>query len=134
MQQDPGPAPDPNGQYYWQRRGGKDAVMKPDGLLREPYDRKYPLYQEHTKLTMDWEGLKNDDGVTEYSREWWKATEGNGGAAFKQAHHETLAEMARLHYETGVIPGTKKWRDIYKAVGREAARERVSARMRSRRT
>jgi hypothetical protein len=118
MQADLGPAPDPDGKYWWQRRGGTDALMKPDGLLREPYDQKYALYHQNAKLTADWEQLKDDDGVTSYSREWWKAaaSPGPNTATFKQAYHETLAEMARLHYETGVIPGTKRWRDIYKAV------------------
>lgn len=115
MRLDPGPAPDPSGQYFWQRRGGTDGMMKPDGLLREPYDRKYPLYHRHTLLTMDWEGLKRDDGVSSYSRDWWGAAT-SGKATIKQAYHETIAEMARAHYKSGQLPGSKSWKAIYREV------------------
>jgi hypothetical protein len=37
MDKDPRPAPDPNGRYYWQRKGGIDAILAPDGSLRPGY-------------------------------------------------------------------------------------------------
>lgn len=123
---DPGPAPNPEGRYWWQRRGGSDGIMTPDGTLREPYDAKYPLYNAHTQLVeMMWEKLAKDDGVTEYSKKWWAAATGdNPTANFKSAYHETLAEMARIHHATGKVPGTRTWQAVYRVVNKNWKRKK----------
>lgn len=109
---DPGPAPDPNGRYYWQKQGGAAAVMTPDGSLREPYDKKYPIYQKMWEVLEQhsYQKFADSDGVSNYSAEYWKAwREGGsplGGSPVdtKLAFHETLAEMARIKYTTGKFP------------------------------
>ena len=91
---------------------GPDAVMKPDGSLREPYDKKYPAYTAMHEAFFSKNGIKEfaeADGVSEYSYEWWlnwKAKAGSGDYfnAGQSAIHETLAEMARTKYETGKFP------------------------------
>jgi hypothetical protein len=70
MLADPGPPPDPNGEYIWQKRGGTDGMMKADGTLRPPYDSKYPLYVEFERIYQI-DKLSKEDGVTPYSREYW---------------------------------------------------------------
>lgn len=101
---DPGPPPDPNGEYYWQKNGGKDAVMKPDGGLREPYDKKYPIYTAWHEASNKYSTEFADaDGVSDYSFEYWKAWKA-GTVGTHIAMHETLAEMARIKYETGKFP------------------------------
>jgi hypothetical protein len=85
------------------------------------------------------------DGVSEYSYEYWLNWKDKGGAsqfwAGQLALHETLAEMARIKYDTGKFPdhmgeriiswrgedvpkpsqaemdkNAKLWRDLYRAV------------------
>lgn len=106
------------------------TIMKPDGTLKAPFDEKYPTYQRYEQL---FEGnlarLAKEDGVSEYSRNWWEAVN-KGQALAKLGIHETLAEMTRLEYETGKVeaPPTLKdngfltsepsplWKDIYSTV------------------
>lgn len=103
---EPGPPPDPNGKYYWQKNGGKDAVMKPDGGLRPPYDKKYPTYTEMHEALFKYgmnEGFSQSDGVSDYSFEYWKGWK-SGTISTELALHETLAEIARVKYQTGEYP------------------------------
>ena len=129
---DPGPSPKPDAEHHWEKVGGLDAVMKPDGTLRPPYDEKYPAYQ----AMMQTYGMNGSaeyaagDGVSDYSDEYWKQWEANEKTAkyFHSAMHETLAEMARSKYTTGKFPehkgatptaktdNAKMWRDLYRAV------------------
>lgn len=106
------------------------SIMKPDGTLRAPFDEKYPTYQRYEQL---FEGnlarLAKEDGVSEYSRQWWEAVKA-GKALSKLGMHETLAEMTRLEYETGKVeaPPTLKdngfltstpsplWTEIYNTI------------------
>lgn len=64
--------------------------------------------------------MRADDGVTQYSRDYWNAyqrPDGSAGPVNKlSAMHETLAEMANLHYTTGKVPGSKEWRTLYRNV------------------
>ena len=110
---------------------GAEAFMHPDGTLGPKYAERYPVYQEYTKLMMNSEKMRNEDGCSEYSREWWNAykspnnsversyinVQGNeqkyttGKVTQDQAYHETLAEMARLDYErrhAGIPPDKVK--------------------------
>ena len=127
---EPGPPPKPDAEHHWDRVGGLDAVMKPDGTLRAPYDEKYPAYHLIEQATLPGsEKFANGDGVTNYSTEYWKQWEANKTAVnFQSAQHETLAEMAALKYTTGKFPEhkgdtqkvkdehAKIWRNLYRAV------------------
>lgn len=127
-----------------------DPVMNPDGSLKPPYDAKYPAYQAMVVAydNADKAMLAASDGVSEYSYDWWKnwRTKKNTSAPFLglaefSAVHETLAEMARIKYDTGKFPehmgerildwrgpdtpkpsqakldaNAKVWRDLYRAV------------------
>ncbi len=83
----------PKGKDRW------DVVMKPDGALREGFAEKYPLYQKYTEVMMPSisEGFAKSDGITDYSREWWKAWH-DQKANTTQAMHETIAEMTARAY------------------------------------
>jgi len=115
MIKEPGPPPNPEHPYYWGKRGGRDAVMAPDGTLHPPFDKKYPVYNEWTKITMDFGQMITDDGVSPYSVDWWKAWK-DTTAGIDNAFHETIAEIARLDQETGKPPGSQQWRDLYKLI------------------
>jgi hypothetical protein len=126
-----------------------DPVMKADGSLKAPYDKKYPAYQAMHEAFFTKNGIKEfaeADGVSEYSYEWWKNWKDKEGGegyfwAGQSAIHETLAEMAKIKYETGKFPehmgerilswrgedtpkpskaqmekNAKLWRDLYRAV------------------
>ncbi|HEY2244917.1 MAG TPA: hypothetical protein VGH47_11980 [Xanthobacteraceae bacterium] len=140
---DPGPPPDPNGQYYWQRNGGTDAMMTADGKLRPPYDKKYPYYSALHEAYFQHsisDHFAASDGVSDYSFEYWKGFKA-GTVNTELAMHETLAEMGRIKYTTGKFPdhigeriisyrgedkpkpsqatmdaNAKLWRDLYRTV------------------
>ena len=128
VMKDPGPPPNPNGEHYWERAGGTDAMMKPDGTLRPPYDQKYPIYAlMYPVLNIpSWEQFASSDGVSPYSIEYWKQWEARGklSADFLHAQHETLAEMAKAKYTTGRFPehqggrdlNVRIWRDLFRTV------------------
>lgn len=79
-----------------------DTYMKPNGLLREGYAEKYPLYQKWTEVMQPsiLEDFAKTDGITEYSKEWWKAWHAKT-ANTSQAMHETIAEMTAREYMEG---------------------------------
>lgn len=86
---------------------GPDPVMRADGTLKPPYDTKYPAYTAMVDFTTrSIEDFAAADGVSDYSFDWWKNWKANGGRAedAHSAQHETLAEMARIKYETGKFP------------------------------
>ncbi len=125
-----------------------DPVMRPDGSLKPPYDAKYPAYQAmHAAFNnRPLSDFSTSDGVSDYSYDWWKAWRSNTDSVGKvisghSAVHETLAEMARIKYDTGKFPdhmgerildwrgpdtpkpsqatmdaNAKVWRDLYRAV------------------
>jgi hypothetical protein len=110
---EPGPHGDPNGQYWWQKKGGHDAVMAPDGTLRAPYDKKYPFYQAWQKLSeLNYNKLRDSDGVSDYSKEYW-AGYLKGDVSIDSAYHETIAELSRLKFESGKLQGSKEWNALY---------------------
>jgi hypothetical protein len=141
---EPGPPPDPNGKYWWQRTGGQDAVFTMDDSLRPPYDAKYPVYtamhEAFGKRSFD--DFMVSDGVSDYSFEYWKRMKNEvTNENYRTAMHETLAEMGRIKYETGKFPdhmgeriisyrgedkpkpsqatmdaNAKLWRDLYRTV------------------
>lgn len=126
--------------------GPRDPVMNADGSLKPPYDEKYPAYtamrvlsERETLLS-----LADADGVSDYSFDWWKHWKENPNMQrLSQATNETMAEMARIKYQTGSFPdhmgerilswrgenepkpsqaqiesNAKRWRDLYDAVDR----------------
>ena len=97
---DPGPPPDPNHPYYWGKRGGSAAVMKPDGTLRPPYDTKYPLYEEWQQIQNMMPSLEDDDGITNYSKAYWSEWK-KGNVDTNLAYHETMAEIAYMNAKMG---------------------------------
>lgn len=103
VMKEPGPPPNPNAESYPQRRGGSFAVMSADGMLREPYASEYPLYTKYHELVdkVGIDQLAKSDGITDYSKEWWKAWK-DGKAQTDQAFHETIAEMTAREYTKAV--------------------------------
>jgi hypothetical protein len=125
--------------YRTQREGAikdVDIKMRGNGMLDEAGARRYPLYQEHTRITDDLHQMMRDDGVSSYSRDWWNAQEA-GKATLNQAIHETLAEIGALQQTTTlanmthiaraapneegqaflyVKPLSQQWKDLYASV------------------
>jgi len=90
-------------------------VMRADGTLKPPYDEKYPNYNDMEKALWmpDSQSWMQGDGVSDYSLNYWidydeKRKAGTDGLATFNARqlamHETLAEMARIKYQTGEFP------------------------------
>jgi phage-related protein (TIGR01555 family) len=105
------------------KRGGegwRGTIMKPDGTLRDEYAADYPVYTalypvlEHGDV---WDKLEQTDGVSDYSREWWEAYQHNS-ADRRSALHETMAEIAKGHWETGKVEAAPVWRRLYSTVNK----------------
>lgn len=110
--------------------------------------RHYKLLSGDLRFMAKWGGhdkmmarLEKDDGVTDYSRGYWKevgkipteeqkpasgssldimlagmrvgANEARRGQLRNLAIHETLAEMAAEKVRTGTLPGSEVWKDYY---------------------
>jgi hypothetical protein len=119
-------------------------IFTSTGALKPPYDAQYPALNEmnpaFARFTSD--DFAKTDGVSNYSREYWKQFESNpdSPANYRSAMHETLAEMAATKYRTGKFPehsrttpggplspsgtvpttaernaGTRRWRNLYRA-------------------
>lgn len=115
MMQDPGPPPDPDHQYWWGKKGGHDAIMNPTGEMRPPYDQKYPLCDEWAKIQNMRPSLEQDDGITDYSKTYWKEWE-KGAVNTNTAYHETMAEISRAQATMGkhsAVTGSG-WRRLYR--------------------
>ena len=111
--------------------------MRGNGMLDEEGARRYPIYQEHTRITEDLHQMMRDDGVSSYSRDWWNAQEA-GTATLNQAIHETLSEigaqsvlsdtLANITHIARAAPNaegqaflytkplSQQWKDLYTAV------------------
>ena len=115
MMQDPGPPPDPNHQYWWGKKGGLDAVMTPTGELRPPYDEKYPIVHEWNTIQNTRPSLEQDDGITDYSKSYWKEWE-KGNIKTDTAYHETMAEISRAMGSMGKHSAAtgSGWRRLYR--------------------
>ena len=108
---------------------GTDPVIAPDGSLRPPYDAKYPAYNAMYKAFESYSSREfaAADGVSDYSYEYWKGFK-KGNVTFELAVHETLAEMARIKYETGKFPDHMGERIIeYRTVTYEEAMPKFKA-------
>jgi hypothetical protein len=104
-----------------------DTVMKPDGTLREPFATKYPVYQAwKTIVDGHLDEMRESDGVSDYSKEYWKAITAKypGDTAMSKAFHETIAEMNRIKFETGKLPGSKRWQQLHQLMEKNWAQMR----------
>jgi len=108
--------------------------MRGDGTLKEGSvtASKYPVYNSLAAVVERpdaYNQLRKDDGVTQYSRSWWKAYE-EGTATIHQAMHETYAEINALAYAhkagragTLASQGVKSsWSKLYRAYQKESKR------------
>jgi hypothetical protein len=103
----------------------EDRLMTGAGYMTEKGKREYPLVADW-EATMSqpgqWQKLMDDDGITDYSREWWQAfhdKKANGD----QATHETLAEMAKLDLEGSLdrllwFKESTSWKPLYELVNK----------------
>jgi len=100
---------------------GPDWVMTPEGAIREPYKKDYPIHAALAEgLLANGDKLANDDGLTGYSIAYWEAWK-NGKCSTELAVNETLAEMAHCDLE-GSLPRliwykkSKTYRNLYSAI------------------
>ncbi len=98
---------------------GERDILRPDDSIRDEFKDEFPISVRLHGL-FEVRKLSEDDGITDYSREWWAAWH-KGGADSLATVHETLAEMARLDWE-GTLPRllwfkeSKTWKPLYEAV------------------
>ena len=101
--------------------GREVDIMKSDGSLRLGYEKDYPVYSKLQPIDeLQYEKLEKDDGVTQYSRDWWAAYKG-GKASRHQAVHETMAEIARgesKHLISSEMVVSLLWRRYFNEVAR----------------
>lgn len=94
------------------------GIMRASGELFDEFKKDYPVYTElEPFINRAAAELAKDDGVTQYSRDWWKEAAG-GTASTHSAVNETLSEIARGRaqlLQTGIAP-TKVWNDYFDAV------------------
>lgn len=98
---------------------GEREILRPDDSIREEFKAEFPISDRMHGL-FEVRKLSEDDGITNYSREWWKAWSG-GGVDSLTTVHETLAEMARLDWEGSLhrllwFKESKTWKPLYEAV------------------
>jgi hypothetical protein len=93
--------------------------LKADGTIRDKYKSEYPFYDKLNHL-WDTRELAKDDGITDYSREWWQAWHEHKADSLAVVH-ETLAEMAKLDWERSLprlvwFKNSTTWKPLYEAV------------------
>jgi hypothetical protein len=93
--------------------------LRPDaGVTQAEFDAKYPLYALLDPHRRQSHILIKKDGVSPYSRAYWKARE-DGKASYRTAENETLAEIARIRQmgpRENDSPIGKEWSAYYKAM------------------
>lgn len=120
------------GGYYQREEGGQSAVIgiyTNNMRYRDSYLKVLIHEFEHHKFqkATTWDGftdkwindigeLKKTDGVTGYSKNWWKA-HANGQAQFHQAVNETLVEIAQLD-EVGKLGVAPVWKKLSKELNK----------------
>jgi hypothetical protein len=99
------------------------------GTDNKPSLKSYPTYAAirpflNTKITYK---LDKEDGCSDYSKDYWKGWS-DGNNSYTAAVHETLAELARLDYESNgtyfrrLPQSTSPWRKFYEAVNKSYER------------
>ncbi|HET9562692.1 MAG TPA: hypothetical protein VFP01_11330 [Propionibacteriaceae bacterium] len=133
---------------------GKKLLTNPAGFLREEHRATYPTVAALEQylvggparslsgkraraypITDDLhDRLRKEDGVSDYSRSWWKAWETGSGVTWKQAFNETQAEVAASlvskKYGRKIEAPKPAWRKFYHAINREYTRLRRERRTR----
>lgn len=101
-------------------------ILKADGeLANQALKVQFPIYDSMFKLFSA--RLADEGNITPYSTEWWSAWR-NNQVTMQQAIQQTLADMARVRYESGKTVGPPVWREMYKVVNQNyAAVQRISA-------
>jgi len=100
---------------------GPREIMYASGRIKEDAQKDYPLHTLVPINLMNGEDLRKDDGITDYSRKWWKAVEDGTGATIESAVNETLAEMAFLNWR-GELPNmewyqkSKSYKPLFQAI------------------
>lgn len=103
----------------------EDWIITGGGYLKNKTDKErlwaYDINQEFIKDANRWERLKKSDGISEYSRSYWKQANKSGSDwDYDRAIDETLAEIARI--QTGnARTGDKKairpiWQSLYSKI------------------
>ena len=94
-----------------------DERIHPSGELKTGNEKQFPTYARFWKFREDTPpaDFASDDGITNYSKAYWEDYK-KGKCTFHTAMHETMAEIAAVHEATGVIQGSKIFKDYYKAV------------------
>jgi hypothetical protein len=87
-----------------------------DDEVRAAYAKgELGLYREFAEI-YDIPKLREEDGVSTYSAQWWAKYDASSGKWSSSAVHETLAEMARKKLETGELPGGPRFQALYNVV------------------
>ena len=71
---------------------------------------------------LDWPELLAKDGISAYSTSYWEAFRLGKGIEAKSAINETLAEIARINWETGKLTCAMVWKEFYCAVNNAYSR------------
>jgi len=98
------------------------AITNVDGTIKEPYRDQFPLvsrFEKHEGPDAVQKRI-DKDGVTDYSKDYWKEAAGANQnlSTVRSAHHETIAEMARLEVERKPSTAAPVWKSYYKDVMR----------------
>jgi hypothetical protein len=89
------------------------SLINESGYLKPQFEDKYPVYARLWKYEIKQGELTKDDGVTNYSKAWWRAFSTKGTTRVT-AMHETMAEISRKLEETGKREGVSElWSDYF---------------------
>jgi hypothetical protein len=91
---------------------GRPPITNSDGTLKPEHRDLFPLTARFEKHLATLDKRIRDDGVSDYSADYWKAQK-DGPVSVKSASHETIAEMAAGLVDTGKLPGSPQWRAYY---------------------
>lgn len=93
----------------------RGSARNPDSTLTATAALRWPTYAKMMLVgNKPFEELRMKDGVSDYSKQYWIGWKA-GEVSNRLAIHETLAEMSRLHIESGRIRGAHVWQRLYRA-------------------
>lgn len=107
----------------------RDSFMRADGSFKTEDDKqRYSAVALHYKYFTngdDINTLQNKDGITDYSKSYWKQYDDYGKTDnFFRAVNETISEVARarLEFVDGLKSVDPLWVELYNAINDEAAK------------